>query len=79
MYSIVCIKTKFTLGFTLHTNTKCVVNLLNFESEGRSIPGSLFDYALQEDQTCFQTALDLLEEVEDFLITCVKDMGGRKL
>jgi len=31
---------------------------------------------LQEDQTCFQTALDLLEEVEDFLITCVRERWG---
>jgi len=53
-----------------------VVNLVqNVESGERILPGSLFDYALQEDQTCFQTALDLLEEVEDFLITCVKDEG----
>lgn len=70
----------FYLGFTSY-KYQYVVNLLqHFESGERSLPGSLFDYALQEDQTCFQTALDLLEEVEDFLIACVKDRrGGRKI
>lgn len=42
----------------------------------RSLPCSLFDYVLQEDQTRFQTALDLLEEVEDFFITCFKTEMG---
>ena len=45
-----------------------------------SEPGGFFDDVLQEDQASVQSALDLLQEMEDLLIVCTnREMreGGR--